>query len=213
MNNYIYLSLSLLIFLLPACSKDINRTSKQKQLSNSTNTNDMYNLKNNYTCQNMNSLTNNGLTPNPLYQELFKEFKDKGLSNEESHARAQIGIEVYQGEPNHIVFNGYHFYYIDGAGKCYEGQTYANCSIYALIRLLKHLGQCGYIDANFWKQNSDENLRIMIDDIGARGKGYYLNQNVTVVPLTLHNLMRVLLPDHLSKYREIYTTRGRIVKY
>ncbi|MDR2066955.1 MAG: hypothetical protein LBP57_03855 [Endomicrobium sp.] len=143
-----------------------------------------------------------------LYENLYKDFKDRGLSDVQSRARAKIGIEVYQGEPGHIVFNGSHFYYVDGTDKRYEGQTYANCSIYALIRLLKHLGQCGYIDTDFWKQYSDEELRIMIDNMGARGKGYYISQGVTVVPLTLHTLMQTLIPEVPDQYRQIYKPNG-----
>ncbi|MDR2616229.1 MAG: hypothetical protein LBC22_00180 [Endomicrobium sp.] len=147
-----------------------------------------------------------------MYTEKYKEFKESGLSDVQSRARAKIGTEVYQGEPGHIVFNGYHFYYVDGTNKRYEGQTYANCSIYALIRLLKHLGQCGYIDADFWKQYSDEDLRIMIDNIG-RGKGYYISQRVTVVPLTLYNLMHTLIPEEVvpNQYTQIYDPNGTIL--
>jgi hypothetical protein len=201
--KYITLLLLLSIFLLSACSnlsQDVNRTYVQEKQSSNL-INGIYNLK---------SLSHNYTTANPLYQKLYKEFKDRNLSDVQSHEKAQIGTEVYQGEPGHIVFNGGHFYYIDGTDKRYEGQTYSNCSIYALVRLLKHLGQCGYIDADFWKEHSDEDLRGMIDNIGGRSKGYYLNQNETVVPLTLRNLMLTLISSVPNKYREIYNPDGTI---
>jgi hypothetical protein len=216
MNKHILLLSLSILFLLQACSKDINRTAEQKDSSNS---NDSYNRtaeqkdsSNSNDSYNTNTLSDNSMTANSLYQKLYKEFTDRGLSNKQSQARAKIGLEVYQGQPNRIVFNGGHFYYVDGAGKRYEGQTYANCSIYALIRLLKHLGQCGYIDEDFWKQYSDEDLRIRIDNIGGRGKGYYINQNQYIVPLTLNRLMLTLLPNH-HNYCEIYKPNGEVVNY
>jgi hypothetical protein len=197
--KYIYLFLLLLsIFLLPVCSDDSNLS----QYANRTASNPInatYNSDSNITAT------------TTSYDEMYKEFKDRGLSDVQSRARAKIGTEVYQGEPGHIVFNGGHFYYVDGTNKRYEGQTYANCSIYALIRLLKHLGQCGYIDADFWKQYSDEDLRIMIDNIGG-GKGYYISQRVTVVPLTLYNLMHTLIPEEVpNQYTQIYDPNGTIL--
>jgi hypothetical protein len=199
------------MFLLPACLDDSSLSQYVNRIgSNPINDDNTY--TDTYNSNNSNTLSDSNITAGTLYKKLYEEFKDRGLSDVQSRARAKIGIEVYQGQPGHIVFNGSHFYYVDGTYKRYEGQTYANCSIYALTRLLKHLGQCGYIDADFWKQYSDEDLRIMIDNIGAGGKGYYISQGVTVVPLTLHTLMDNLIPKEIpDQYKQIYRPNGTML--
>lgn len=189
-------------FLLQTCYNDIKRITNQEKQS--TNLETPHKLAP-HSYHNINTIFKK--------KEVFDKFISRGFTDAESNAKSCIALEKYQGSLGHIVFTGSHFYYKDGANNHYEGQTNANCSIYAMARLFNNLGQVGYIDKDLWKKYSDAELRVMIDKI-AQGRGYYLNEGQPVTATTLRKLMQILLSDaSLHGYCEIHNEDGTIVTY
>ncbi|MDR3253405.1 MAG: hypothetical protein LBT07_00360 [Endomicrobium sp.] len=69
--------------------------------------------------------------------------------------------EVYTGNIKRIIHKYYHFYY-DGYD---NGKTHKNCKLYAVKRLMNHLGQTGKISKDLWYEHSDKELRKMVANI------------------------------------------------
>jgi hypothetical protein len=80
----------------------------------------------------------------PEEENIVNRLRAKGCSNQEITLMLTINREVYSGGIGRIMFDGWHYWYIDGNGKPYDGSTCQNCGLFATVRLLHHLGQGWY---------------------------------------------------------------------
>jgi hypothetical protein len=95
--------------------------------------------------------------------EVGRYLKSKGASDTEIKAMMDIEKEDFGEGIGKIVHNGdNHFQYVDRNGQQYhEGQTNANCGLYAMKRLLFVLGKRGEVEVseNLWYKHTDQELR------------------------------------------------------
>jgi hypothetical protein len=104
----------------------------------------------------------------------------------------QISKEVYPDGIGEIHNVPGHFYFqvITPDNKVVpfdNGQTYANCSIYASKRLLRFLGQKGIVDSNLWFAFTDRQWRQLI--VGIENDEKYTNQGEYVGPEIFRQLL------------------------
>jgi hypothetical protein len=136
------------------------------------------------------------LVPTPLIPEeiqIDNDLSAKGCSPQERAIMLRIFNEVYSGGIGRIR-NNPHYWYEDGSGRSFDnGQTNANCGLYAIKRMLHHLGQLNLVDKDLWQKYPDRELRYIIvertgalrfSDGSSRNKLYISESE----PLTSENL-------------------------
>lgn len=97
-------------------------------------------------------------------KNFFNTLRSKDFTEDESHVMVCITHEKYDHPVGAIAikFNGGHFWYI------HNGQTYLNCGIFAVIRLLYHLGLQGIVDKDLWYKNNIIQLRAITAAISGK---------------------------------------------
>jgi hypothetical protein len=119
-------------------------------------------------------------------------FKEKlQLEDCEIQQRSKIERENFSHPIYPIVFTGGHYYYDDHD----FGHTYQNCGLYAIRRLLFHLGLLSIVNADLWDRYTDRGLRnIIVDTLGFNEQ--YRDQNVGLLEEHVTALMRWFgIPD------------------
>jgi hypothetical protein len=99
--------------------------------------------------------------------EVGKYLQSKGCDRYEISEMMKIEKEDFEGTVEHVIWNNnHHFYY-----KHHDnGQTYANCGLYAVKRLLCALGRNNIVDKDLWYRYTDAELRDMIVKISGDEK-------------------------------------------
>jgi hypothetical protein len=90
--------------------------------------------------------------------EVGKYLYSKGCAEYEISEMMKIEKEDFEGPIEHVIYHNYHFHYKHHD----KGQTYANCGLYAVKRLLFALGKKGIVAKDLWYKYTDVELRDMI---------------------------------------------------
>jgi hypothetical protein len=115
--------------------------------------------------------------------EVEKYLQSKGCAEYEIFEMMKIEKEDFDGPIEHVMYRNNHFYY-----KHHDnGQTYCNCGLYAVKRLLCALGKKGIVAKDLWYKYTDAELRDMIVEIS--GNEYDRNQGRTLDVWDVDKLM------------------------
>jgi hypothetical protein len=139
------------------------------------------------------------------YSEEDKNFTNilmsKGFTKNESHVMISMIHEKYSDSIEPIKFNGWHFWYV------HNGQTNLNCGIFAVIRLLYHLGLQGIVDKDLWYKNNITQLRKIAASIA--GKQFEDENALLPESAVLGVLRHVGCPDEYIKIERVGPTYER----
>jgi hypothetical protein len=105
--------------------------------------------------KNAEELINRSDTAPLVLTEVGKNLQARGCDENEIIQMMKIETENFEGRIDHVCWWSNHFYYYGHD----NGQTHANCGLYAVKRLLFVLGKHKIVNEDLWYRYTDAELR------------------------------------------------------